>query len=156
MAQYGPGVRRFLLKRVSATEVDDVVQDVFLAMQARSASSSIENVEGYLFRTAVNVLARRHRRDTWRWGEQELLESVDEGVDDISPERILISKEAVRRVVDALKSLPRRRAQALALSRFEQLSNEDVARRMGISVKSVEELLRRALHQLVADLGPDR
>jgi RNA polymerase sigma factor (sigma-70 family) len=156
MAQYGPGVRRFLLKRVSAAEVDDVVQDVFLALQARGAQSSIENVEGYLFRTAVNVLARRKRRPSWRWGEQELLESVHEAVDDISPERILISKDAVRRVVDALKGLPRRRAQALALSRFEHLSNEEVARRMGISVKSVEELLRRALHQLVAELGPDR
>lgn len=155
MIQYGPGIRRFLLKRVGAAEVDDLVQEVFLSMQARSAASDIENVEGYLFRTAVSVLARRHRQ-TSRWGRQEPLDAVEEELDDLSPERILIAKEAVGRVVTALKGLPRRRAQAFALSRFEHLSNEDVARRMGISVKAVEDLLRRALQQLVAQLGAER
>jgi RNA polymerase sigma-70 factor (ECF subfamily) len=156
MIQYGPGIRRFLLKRVSAVEVDDLVQEVFLSLQARGAASAIENVEGYLFRTAVSVLARRGRRRTWQWGRQEQLESAPEELDDMSPERILMGKEAVGRVVTALKGLPRRRAQAFALSRFEHLSNEDVARRMGISVKAVEDLLRRALQQLLVQLGPDR
>ena len=156
MVQYGPGVRRFLLKRVPAADVDDLVQEVFLSLQARGAGAAIENVEGYLFRTAVSVLARQHRRKTWRWGRQEGLESVDEAVDEISPERILISREAIDQVVAALKRLPRRRAQAFALSRFQQLSNEEVARRMGISVKSVEELLRNAMQQLMTELGPER
>ena len=156
MVQYGPGIRRFLLKRVGAAEVDDLVQEVFLSLQARSAGADIENVEGYLFRTATNVLARQRRRQTWRWGQQEMLESLDEGLDELSPERILLSREAVGRVVTALKALPRRRAEAFALSRFQQMSNEAVARHMGISVKSVEELLRLALHQLLAELGPER
>lgn len=156
MVQYGPGVRRFLLKRVPPAEVDDLVQEVFLSLQARSAASAIENVEGYLFRTAVSVLARQRRRKTWRWGHQELLESVDDHLDEISPERILISREAVDRLVLALKSLPRRRAEAFALSRFQQLSNQEVARRMGISVKSVEELLRNAMNQLMDALESER
>lgn len=154
MVEYGPGVRRFLLRRVPAAEVDDLVQEVFLSLQARGADAAIENVEGYLFRTAVSVLARQHRRKTWRWGHQEELESVDGPLDEISPERILISREAVDQVVGALKGLPRRRAEAFMLSRFHQLSNEEVARRMGISVKSVEELLRNAMRQLIAELGP--
>jgi len=155
MAQYGPGVRRFLLKRVPAGEVDDLVQEVFLSLQARGGDSAIENVEGYLFRTAVSVLSRQHRRKTWRWGRQEALDGIHEGVDDLSPERILLSREALERVVGALKRLPRRRAEAFALSRFQQLSNEEVGRRMGISVKSVEELLRNAMQQLTAELGPE-
>jgi RNA polymerase sigma factor (sigma-70 family) len=155
MAQYGPGVRRFLLKRVPASEVDDLVQEVFLALQVRGGGQ-IENVEGYLFRTAVSVLSRQHRRKTWRWGRQEELGGLAEAVDEISPERILLSREAIDQVVAALKALPRRRAEAFALSRFQQLSNEEVARRMGISVKSVEELLRHAMQQLMAELGPDR
>jgi RNA polymerase sigma-70 factor (ECF subfamily) len=153
MVRYGPGVRRFLLKRAPAPEVDDLVQEVFLSLQARAAASAIENVEGYIFRTAVSVLARRHRRKTWPWGRQEALDGVHEGVDELSPERILLSREAVEQVVAALKRLPRRRAEAFALSRFQQLSNEEVARRMGISVKSVEELLRNAMQQLAAELG---
>ena len=154
MVQYGPGVRRFLLKRVPASEVDDLVQEVFLSLQARSAATPIENVEGYLFRTAVSVLARQRRRRTWRWGHQEQLEGAPEALDELSPERILISREAIGEVVAALQRLPQRRAQAFALSRFQHLTNEQVARRMGISVKSVEELLRLAMAQIMADLGP--
>lgn len=155
IVQYGPGVRRFLLKRVPASEVDDLVQEVFLSLQARGAATAIENVEGYLFRTAVSVLARQRRRKTWRWGRQEMLESVEQEFDDISPERILIGREAMDEVIAALMRLPRRRAEAFALSRFQQLTNQEVARRMGISVKSVEELLRNALQQLLAELEPN-
>ncbi len=156
IVRYGPGVRRFLLKRVPASEVDDLVQEVFLSLQARGEAAPIENVEGYLFRTAVSVLARQRRRETWRWGRQETLESAEQDLDEISPERILIGREAMDKVVAALKRLPRRRAEAFALSRFQQLTNQEVARRLGISVKSVEELLRLALQQLLADLGADR
>ena len=156
MVEYGPGLRRFLLKRVNASEVDDLVQEVFLSLQVRKASQAIENVEGYLFRTAVSVLNRQRRRNTWLWGRQELLETVDEELDELSPERVLMSREAVIRVVAAIRGLPRRRAEAFALSKLEHLTNEEVARRMGISVKSVEELLRLALAQLLAELGPER
>lgn len=85
-----------------------------------------------------------------------MLETVGDELDERSPERILLGRESVARVVAAVKALPRRRAEAFALSKLEHLSNEEVARRMGISVKSVEELLRLALAQLLAELGPDR
>lgn len=151
MAQYGPGLRRFLTKRVSASEADDLVQEVFLALRARSAASDIDNVEGYLFKTAVSVLARQRRRRTWQWGEQEPL---DETLgDEISPERITIGRDGVRRILEALQAVPPRSAEAFLLSRFEQLTNEEVARRMGISVKAVEQLMRRAMRQVLARLG---
>jgi RNA polymerase sigma-70 factor (ECF subfamily) len=156
MEQYGPGLRRFLLKRVSAAEADDLVQEVFIALRARRAASEIENVEGYLFKTAVSVLARQRRRRTWRWGEQEPIELAEALSDEVSPERIAIGRDGVRRVVSAMKALPSRSAEAFFLSRFEQLTNEEVARRMGISVKAVEELMRRAMHRLMAELGTER
>lgn len=156
MAQYGPGLRRFLLKRVGATEADDLVQEVFLALRARGATSDIENVEGYLFKTAVSVLARQRRRRTWQWGSQEPLDDDEDLRDHVSPERVAIGRDGVRRVVDALKTLPPRSAEAFFLSRFEQLTNEEVARRLGISVKAVEELMRRAMHRLLAELGAER
>ena len=59
MVLYGPALRRYFLKKASASEAEDLVQDVFLAMQSRGAGAAIENVEGYLFRTAANVLGMR-------------------------------------------------------------------------------------------------
>ena len=154
MAQYGPGLRRFLAKRVSASEVDDLVQEVFLALRARSATSDIGNVEGYLFKTAVSVLSRQHRRRTWRWGEQEPLD--EDLSDEMSPSRLMAGRDGVRRIIEALEAVPSRSAEAFLLSRFEQLTNEEVARRMGISVKAVEQLMRRAMRQVLARLEPGR
>lgn len=154
MTEYGPGLRRFLAKRVSTSEVDDLVQEVFLALRARSAASDIGNVEGYLFKTAVSVLSRQRRRRTWRWGEQEPLD--EDLQDEISPERIAIGRDGVRRIIEALEAVPPRSAEAFLLSRFEQLTNEEVARRMGISVKAVEQLMRRAMRQVLARLETGR
>ena len=59
MARYGPALRRYFQKRVSPAEAEDLVQDVFVAMQVRGGIDDVENVDRYLFRIAANVLARR-------------------------------------------------------------------------------------------------
>lgn len=154
MLQHGPALRRYFLRRANTADADDLVQDVFVLLQARGATSQIENVQGYLFRTAANVLARRRQQRTWRWGAQEDLEAVEGLADEISPERILISKQAIDMIMRALDDLPPRSAQAFFLYRFEHLSQEAVARRMGISVKAVEALMSRALRHLFERVGP--
>ena len=60
MERYGPGLRRYFARRVSPAEAEELVQDVFLAMHARSAADPIDNVQGYLFRIAANLLTKRH------------------------------------------------------------------------------------------------
>ncbi len=154
MLQYGPALRRYFLRRASnAADVDDLVQDVFLRLKARGAETSIENVEGYIFRTAATVLIRRRERVTWAWGRQEPIDEVEGLADELSPERILIGKQGLALVMRALEDLPPRAAQAFILYRFENLSQEAVARRMGVSLKAVEKFLRKALLQLVQNVG---
>lgn len=151
--QYGPALRRYFLRRAGGADVDDLVQEVFLMLQARGATSAIENVEGYLFRTAANVLGQRYRRSSWPWGRQEDVEQVESLADDLSPERILIGKQALDTMMKALRDLPPRSAQAFILYRFEHLPQDEIARRMGVSVKAVEALLQRALQRLFDQVG---
>ena len=153
MAQYGPALRRYFLRRAEAGEADDLVQEVFVKLQARGTTSDIDNVERYLFRTAASVLADRYRQPGWRWGAQEQLDAADPLVDEVSPERIVIGRQAIGSIVTALEELPPRSAQAFFLVRFEQMTQEEAARRMGISVKAVEELMRRAFRHLRAKVG---
>src|SRR5512146_1226137 len=67
MARYGPALRRYFLKRVSPLEAEDLVQDVFVAMQVRGGVDDVEHVNRYLFRIAANVMARRRIRPSWDW-----------------------------------------------------------------------------------------
>jgi len=151
--EYGPALRRFFSRRASAADVDDLVQDVFLKLQVRGATSDIDNIEGYLFRTAASVLSQRRRYPTWAWGSQEDLDHAPDLTDDLSPERILIGKQTLDTMMKALRDLPPRCAQAFILYRFEHLPQEAVARRMGISVKAVEALLQRTLRRLFEQVG---
>ena len=153
LLDYAPALRRYFMKKVSATEADDLVQDVFLALQARGAASEIENVEGYLFRTAANVLVRRSRRATWDWDRPRQLEEVRDLADELSPERVLIAREEVDAAVKVLNTLPPRIAKAFFMHRFDGLTYEAIGQRMGISAKGVEYLIGRAIHRLSKRLG---
>ena len=151
--QYAPALRRYFARRANAADVDDLVQDVFLLMQSRGATSEIENVEGYLFRTAANVLGQRRRRATWAWGRQDEVDDVSGPADELSPERILIGKEDLDALVEALEGLPARSALAFMLFRLERLPQEDIARRMGISARAVRALVNRAHKRIFERVG---
>lgn len=143
--QYGPALRRYFLKKAGSAEADDLVQTVFLNIQIRGDVGQIENIEGYLFRTAANVLARRLGREAWKGDPlTEALEPQDE----LSPERALIARDQLERVVAALKTLPPRTRQAFILHRFEEMTYVSIARQMGITTISVGKLIKRALRKL--------
>ncbi len=153
MAEYGLALRRFFTKRVGATEAEDLVQEVFLHLQARATDSEVDNVERYLFRIARNVLIDRHRLGVRTgFGETEQIEGAFEIADEISPERALIAKQLVNQLSAALHSLPPRTRDAVIFHRFEEMTYPVIAKRMGISVNGVEKLIKRALAQLAVKM----
>lgn len=153
MTEYGPALRRYFQKKVGPTEAEDLVQDVFVSLQVRgAATATIDNVEGYLFRIAANALMRRHRRKTWDWAGHEALEDGEWASEEVSPERVLIGREAMRRVVEALGALPPRSSEAFFLHRFEEMTYAAIAARMNISTKAVDHLIQRALKRIAKAL----
>lgn len=144
IAQYGPGLRRFFQRRTDPAEADDLVQEVFLAMHRRVDQSRIDNVQGYLFRVAAGVLSKRAAR-------AKGAEPFPEGftlADELSPERRLLGREALDRLVGALQTLPPRARQAFTLHRFEEMSYAAIAAHMGVSVSAIEQLISRASERL--------
>lgn len=147
--EYGPALRRYFEKRAGAADADDLVQEVFLAMHTRTAADSVENVKGYLFRVAANVLSRRLgqvRPGHVLYGAMGRVSDTDE----VTAERIIMGREALERVVAALEGLPARTAQAFLLHRFEEPTYAAVAKRLGISPKRAEKLIGQALKRVHA------
>ncbi|WP_216361202.1 RNA polymerase sigma factor [Caulobacter mirabilis] len=156
VARYEPALRRYFQRKVGTSDADDLVQEVFMSLQVRSGSEApIENIEGYIFRTAANVVARRHRRRTWDWSEHDPLDGVHDPGDEVSPERVLLDKEALARVLAAMQALPPRCSEAFMLHRFEEMTYAAIAVRMRISKKAVEHLIQRALRRISLSLDPD-
>jgi len=149
VGEYGPALRRYFEKRADPADAEDMVQDVFLAMQVRGGPGGVENARGYLFQVARGVLA--HRRYTYpSLGRALALHEV--GAEELSPERILLGKEALEKLLSAVEGLPPRSREALLLHRFEEATYASVARRMGVTVSAVERLISRALRHVAETL----
>jgi RNA polymerase sigma-70 factor (ECF subfamily) len=151
MSQYGPLLKRYFHKRVSAAEADDLVQDVFLAMQARSGDAPIENVQGYLFAIAARLLSKRRKMFS-----ETALDEATALADDFSPERLVISHQEFVLVVAAIRRLPPRARDAFILHRFENMTYAAIGRRLDISVSAVGKLIARALAQITRELETRR
>ena len=151
LAQYGPALRRYFRRRAGAAEAEDLVQEVFIRLVARTRGEAVEDVERYLFRIANNVLISRHRHDTAlvRKADDTALDPFDRA-DEISPERALIGKQALSALAVAVQGLPPRTREAFVYHRFEEMTYAAIATRMGVSVSAVEQLISRASERLTA------
>lgn len=151
MADYGPALRRYFAKRVPPAEAEDLVQDVFVAMQVRGEIRDPEQADRYLFRVAANALARRRARQRWDWAGHETLEGFAPR-DDLHPERIMLDRERLAQFTAALDALPPRMGEAFILHRFEEMTYREIARRMGVSVRTVEHFVSRAMRRIHASV----
>ena len=153
VAVYGPGLRAFFIKRAGIEEAEDLMQEVFLRLQTRGRAERIDNVEGYLFKVAQNVLTSRGRYKGARGRALQVpLHPGNEPIDEASPERILMGKLDYARVIVAIGKLPPRCQIAFMFHRFEEMTYPMIAQRMGISLDAVRALMSRALSRLAAEL----
>ena len=139
---YASALRSYFRKRCHPADVEDLVQEVLLRMHSRRSGGEIENVGGYIFTVAAHVLIARRKRNV------PLDADYIEGIDAITPERIVLARREVDRVVQAIESLPPRTRDIFVAHRFEDMTYAAIARRFGISVSAVEKHIMAALREL--------
>lgn len=144
---YVPALRRYFARRISnAAMVDDLVQDVMLRMHARDSTDRIDNLEGYIFRTASSVLRDQARRDRTRHTSHhgELTEK-DHPAEECTADRVLLAREELAQLVAVLADLPERTRDIFLMRRYEGLSHGETAEKIGISVSATEKHLAKAI-----------
>jgi RNA polymerase sigma-70 factor (ECF subfamily) len=102
----------------------------------------------WLYRIVVNLAIDRKRRPTFA-AIDDVGEPVDEADDGF---RQLHRRQVSASVAEAMKRLPERQRVALTLCFFEELSNIEAGKVMGLSVGAIESLLVRARRTLRAEL----
>jgi len=147
---YYPGLVGFARRYVKTTEIaEEIVQDLFLKLWSRRGSlGEIDSVKTYLFRaarnTALNHLRRRKLEHEWLEKEGTTIteERSHEGDEAVTESEVA---EAVRAAVDRL---PPRCREVFMLSRDGGLTYGEIAKSLGISIKTVETQMGRALKAL--------
>jgi RNA polymerase sigma-70 factor (ECF subfamily) len=153
---YTGALRRFFERRIlEHADVDDLIQEVFLRLTRRGVDD-VAYLPGYLFETAANVLRDRLRHRIRRRSDQHgELDEAQEHDAAFTPERVLLGREAIKRLVVALNGLPDRTRAIFILRRYDGHSYQDIARRLGISVSSVEKHMAKAVPYLAARMRDD-
>ena len=130
------------------TAAEDLVQEAFIRL-ARNAHRirDHEKAAAYLRSIVVN-LARDHNRR----GLVSLRHRPPAVRDEPSAEETASRQESRREVVDALRTLPHRQRECLALRYYLELSVEEIADAIGVSANSVKTHLKRGLRSLAATL----
>nr|NUR38191.1 sigma-70 family RNA polymerase sigma factor [Sphingomonas sp.] len=150
--RYRGALDRFFARRAARLgDTEDLTQEVFLRLAARGDGEPIDRIDGYIFQTASNVLTDRARRLAARGGDRHVCyEEEQHAIEDFSPERVLLAREQVAMVRTVLERLPDRVRAAFVLHRFEELGYAEIARRLGVSVSSIEKYISQALKELTA------
>jgi RNA polymerase sigma-70 factor (ECF subfamily) len=131
-------VHGVVLARIARTEVDDVVQDVFMAAFERLRElREPAAFAGWLAAIARNRAADRGRR----------LVPVHPVVDIAAPPGAHERLEALA-ILDAIRSLPEAYSETLVLRLVEGMTGEEIAERTGLTRGSVRVNLHRGMKLL--------
>jgi RNA polymerase sigma factor (sigma-70 family) len=135
------------------TEAEDLTQEVFARLARRPDQNDGENIEAYVFKIAASVLTDWGRRESthMRKAHKTLTDSADgvalpdDLIEDRTPERVLLGKDGLKGVEDALATLKQKTRDIFLLSKLDQMSHCDIAARYGLSVSAVEKHVMKAM-----------
>ena len=130
----------------------DVVQETFVKAYVHAARwDGAAEVAPWLTRIAVNQAIDVYRRGRRRLGREEPLDDAAPqalAVGDASPERRVLGRELGERVDSALRILPERQRAIFVLRHYEELSLQEIAQALDMSLGTVKSALHRAVARL--------
>jgi RNA polymerase sigma-70 factor (ECF subfamily) len=135
-------------------DADDLTQEVFVnAYQALPKFKRESAFSTWLYRIAVNI-SLNHVRNSTKWNifqrmdgirsSEKRKENINIAIDFTNPEQILIEEEHRTFVKKMLGSLPKNQRTALVLSKYDELSQKEIAEIMNTTEGAVEALIQRA------------
>jgi RNA polymerase sigma-70 factor (ECF subfamily) len=127
----------------------DLAQEVFVELWRKRADLDIHSsLRAYLRRSAINrALNHIKTQRRFQLDEPETWAATpDESARDIQRLEKMESLEAA--LHRAIEMLPEKCRVVFALSRFEQMSHREIAAELGISVKTIENQITKAMKML--------
>lgn len=143
----------FMRRAASHSDAEDMTQELFAKLAAAQVSP-MDNADAYIFQMAANLLRDRSRRERVRTNYRA---SVHAGIgigigsgdlESLDPARVLLGRESLGEVSDALRELPDRTRAIFLLFRLEGMKQSELATLYGVSVSAVQKHIFKAMTHL--------
>lgn len=131
------------------SDIEDLVQEVYVRVFEAACKEIPEKAKPFLFTTARNLLINRVRDRRIVPMEAALdLDALGIAIDTPAPDQSLMARDELRRLRDAIDSLPQRYRDVVVMRRIEDRSRAEVAQRLGINETTVSEYLTKGMYAL--------
>ncbi len=164
--RYHRRVVAYAAKLLGSDSAEDIAQEVFLKVgRSLGTLSDDAKLTSWIYAITINAVrdhARRHAPEAERveplHRERQAVETADDPLSRLpdttsrSPEQSAIRNEMVACYLDHVRRLPRRYYVVYALSELEDLSNQEIADRLSLSLGTVKIRLHRARALLYGEL----
>lgn len=121
----------------------DIVQEIWIKLWNRREKLEIANFESYILRSVSYGCFKYLRDNKFTTSQLQIIDSLLVSSTDVENQHDL---EATQKVIDmSLEELSPRCQEIFTLSRIEDVSNEEIALKLGISKRSVENQVSLAL-----------
>ena len=126
---------------------EDLVQDVFYELWRKREHIQINiSIKAYLRRAVVNKALNYIRDQKIKpEGDEKLIYMENK---QMNPQQKVELSELEQRIHQAIARLPERCKQVFVLSRFEEMTYQEIADQLGVSIKTVEHQISKALKLL--------
>ena len=140
-----PALRAWLRRRnLGGLDVDDIIQETYTRLVAAESIAHIVDAKNYAFQIAGSVVIDHLRRmKVVPISSVPDLDCFDVVSDDPSPERQVIGRDELERLANMIARLPGKVRDVFVLRRVHDLSQREVAQRLGIAESTVEKHMSR-------------
>ena len=134
-----------------ADEAKEVVQDTFVRLyERRQDVTPVTSLKSYLYRTVHNACLNHLKQAKVHQGHHFQLQRQGPSAEEGDVLELLELQEQIWQVV---QRLPEQCRKIFQMSRFEQVKNPQIAQQLGLSVRTVETQISKALKILRRELA---
>lgn len=132
---------------------EDIIQDIFMNIWHNREKLEINiSLKGYMYACARYQVFNQFKKNKDKI-HVELFEDLDKRFQYSTPETQLMHDELLDQINSIVQALPEKCQLVYKLSREEQLSHKEIAERLDISTKTVENHITKALHVIRLSMG---
>lgn len=129
---------------------EDMVQEVFINLWERKENLNVNHLESYLFKSVKYKMANAIR--DLKFTDYHLSELHQISVNESTINSIEY-KEFEKEIDSLINTLPEKCRNVFIMSRYDHLSNAEIATKLNLSIRTVETHISNALKYLKSNLG---
>ncbi len=136
-------------------ESEEIVQDVFIRIwEMRTEIDEKKSFKSFIYRMTVNKVFNQMKHRVVKQKYEGYIQNFDQSYSD-SPEALMHYEELNEKVGSLILKLPSQQQAIFKLSRIEGFSNPEIAEKLGLSIRTIENQIFRATKVLKENLPSD-